>query len=316
MTDLYSQLKQYEKNEATKFPTSGTIVRIDGGTVDVSVKGASTIYRHIKCVGAPSATGQLVLLTWENGVPTAHMTDGSVSSSDIALVRGPQGSTGPQGPEGPAGPQGIQGVQGPAGPKGDTGDTGPQGPAGPTGSVSAASSLGLTELSSKPAAPVAGTLLVYARNDHKVYKQASDGTEQELSAAGHQHKQLIPLPSVTNDATLGAGASGNMKVWSVGFTTGYNVAIPIGGTLKNLYFRVFGTQPATGTLTCEVTINAALTGIKAVVPAGGVTGTFSDLVHTAALAAGDVVYFKVTNASSGTSMGIVSAVVMLEVPTT
>ena len=157
--DLYSQLKQYERGQATKFPTSGTIAGIDGGNVDVSVRGSSSIIRHVKCVGSPTSNGQLVVLTWENGVPTAHITGGGVASTDVALIRGPQGLTGPQGP---AGAQGTQGLQ------------------GPTGSVSAASSIGFTELASKPANPAAGMLSVYAKTDHKVYKLASDGTETEL----------------------------------------------------------------------------------------------------------------------------------------
>ena len=133
MADLYSQLKRYEKNEATKFPTSGSISRIDGGYVDVTVKGSSTILRHVKCVGVARATGQTVLLTWENGTPTAHMTDGSISSTSVALIRGPEGPQGPQGDAGPTGdtgPQGIQGIQGPKGDKGDTGATGSTGAPG------------------------------------------------------------------------------------------------------------------------------------------------------------------------------------------
>jgi hypothetical protein len=189
MQDLYSQLKQYEKNQATKFPTSGTIKRIDGLFVDITVPGSSTIYRNVKCVGTPSSTGQVVVLTWENSIPTAHVTGGAASSTDIALVRGPQGTagptgaTGPTGAQGPAGPTGPQGATGPTGPQGPQGDPGPQGPAG---SVNAASSIGFTELSNAPATPAAGTLSVYAKTDHKVYKKASDGVEKEIGAAGRE----------------------------------------------------------------------------------------------------------------------------------
>jgi hypothetical protein len=47
-----------------------------------------------------------------------HVTGGSASSSEVALVRGPQGS---EGPEGPAGPTGAQGPQGTTGATGSTG---------------------------------------------------------------------------------------------------------------------------------------------------------------------------------------------------
>jgi hypothetical protein len=112
MTDLYTQLKQYEKNEAQKFPTSGTVVGIDGGLVDVQPRGTTTIIRNVRVVGTPSSTGQQVVLTWESGVPTAHVTGGSSSSAATALIRGPQGLQGEQGPAGPAGAQGPQGEPG------------------------------------------------------------------------------------------------------------------------------------------------------------------------------------------------------------
>src|SRR5690242_3696680 len=102
--DLYSQLQQYEKNQATKFPTSGTIVGIDGSFVDVST--GTTILRNVKCVGMPTASGQQVVLSWENSIPTAHLTGGSSGGANVALIRGPQGPEGPQGPTGPTGAQG------------------------------------------------------------------------------------------------------------------------------------------------------------------------------------------------------------------
>ena len=70
---------------------------------------------------------------------------GTLPSSVVTQLRGPQGNTGPQGPIGPTGPAGADGVAGndgatgPAGPQGprgltgNTGSTGSQGPVGPAG---------------------------------------------------------------------------------------------------------------------------------------------------------------------------------------
>lgn len=165
MADLYSQIQEYEKGQATKFPTSGTIHRIDGGFVDVAVRGSSSILRNVRCVGSPSATGQAVILTWENGVPTAHMTDGSIASTPTALVRGPQGPTGPQGPAGPTGP------------------------AGPAGSWQTAAYAEFVEQSSAPAAPPAGSTRLYVKPDHKVYIKPSDNVETAVGVTDHNDLQ-------------------------------------------------------------------------------------------------------------------------------
>lgn len=41
-----------------------------------------------------------------------------------------------------------------------------------------------TRFTTKPSAPPSGTIAVYARDDDKVYKQLSDGTETEMGAGG------------------------------------------------------------------------------------------------------------------------------------
>jgi hypothetical protein len=43
---------------------------------------------------------------------------------------------------------------------------------------------GLLELGSDPATPAAGTLLVYAKTDHKTYQRDSTGTVTDLTATG------------------------------------------------------------------------------------------------------------------------------------
>jgi hypothetical protein len=208
MNDLYSQLQQYEKGQATKFPTSGTIAGIDGGLVDVSI--GTTILRNVKVVGTPSSDGQSVVLTWENGTPTAHVTGSSAPSGGVALIRGPQGAQGEQGLQGPVGAQGpqgiqgIQGIQGEPGPQGEQGlqgeqgeqgiqgiqgiqgvqgQLGPQGEPGiqgPVGNLSAQSPVQLTKLSNTPSNPPAGSLLIYPKTDDRFYQLTPEGVEKEV----------------------------------------------------------------------------------------------------------------------------------------
>ena len=216
MNDLYSQFKRYENSQATKFPTSGTVAAIDGHYVDVLVPGSSTILRNVRVVGTPSAVGQAVVLTWENSLPTAHVTGGVASSSSVALIRGPQGPEGPagaQGPVGAAGPAGPQGIQGPVGPEGPVGPagpegrigpqgvqglvgpegpvglTGPQGPEGPAGSLTTESPVELLGLASTPANPPAGSMRFYPKSDGKFYTLDPSGTEQMIGGdpAGATH---------------------------------------------------------------------------------------------------------------------------------
>jgi hypothetical protein len=183
MNDLYQTLKNYEKRQDTKMPTSGAVQRIDGAFVDVVIRGSSTILRHVRSVGVATSMGQPVTLTWENGTPTAHIT-GSVemTSSTVAVTKGPTGDQGPQGPAGPKGdvgpqgPQGIQGIQGPTGP------AGPQGPQGPAGSLTAQSPVDLKQLADPPAAPSEGYMRFYPKNDGKFYKLSSNGTEEEMGS--------------------------------------------------------------------------------------------------------------------------------------
>jgi hypothetical protein len=229
MNDLYSKLQQYEKGEARKFPTSGTIARIDGTVVDVSI--GTAILRNVRVVGSPSSVGQVVVLTWENGVPTAHMTDGSMPSS-VALIRGPQG------------PQGEQGLTGP---------TGAQGPAGETGSMASSSFGELIEQSSAPAAPGAGSLRFYAKTDHKIYKRQSDGTETEIGTGGGSSFATNETPTglVNGSNTLftfpEAYVPGTLQLFRDGqlLTPGgadYSETNPAAGTVT------FVTAPATGSV--------------------------------------------------------------------
>lgn len=253
MNDLYAQLQQYEKNQATKFPTSGTIAGIDGGLVDVSV--GTTILRNVKVVGAPSSTGQQVVLTWENGTPTAHVTGSSAPSGGVALIRGPQGAQGLQGPAGPVGAQGPQGIQGPQGEKGAQGEQGPQGepgPEGPAGSLLTQSPIELLELANTPPNPPVGSMRLYPKADHKFYQLASDGTEKEVGGASdhtallnigaNSHAQIdTALARLANTSGVNTGdqvnisgkADGALKLWSTDYPDNYYLTASYNG-----YWRI------------------------------------------------------------------------------
>jgi hypothetical protein len=148
MSDLFEALQQHEKNQDTNLPSRGFVRAIDGNRVNVLVRGGSTILRNVRAIGTPSSIGQAVMLTWENGVPTAHIVGGMASAADLVAIS-----------------------------KGGKGDQGEQGPAG---SLTAATEITLTELTETPTPPASGKINVYARDDHKIYKQLPDGTAEEL----------------------------------------------------------------------------------------------------------------------------------------
>ena len=255
MSDLFSQLQQYEKNQATKFPTSGTIVGIDGGFVDISVRGSSTILRNVRCIGTPTTTGQIVVLTWENGVPTAHIQGGSASSLDVAVVRGPQGNTGAQGP---AGPQGAQGLQGPPGEQGEQGLQGPQGeqgrqgPQGPAGSLEADSPITMLELGATPPNPPAGSMSIYPKGDHKFYKLDSSGTEEEIGTGRGS------VSIVTNAVPAGAvNGTNTVFTFAGGYFPNALMLFRDGQLMKPGGEDYTETDPANGTVTF---VTAPVTG--------------------------------------------------------
>jgi hypothetical protein len=69
------------------------------------------------------------------------------------------------------------------------------------------------------------------------------------------------------------------------------------GTLKGLFIRTTGTQP-NSTCVCTVRVNSVDTGITTTVTANAVAGTFSDLTHTATVAANDKISLKCVQGTS------------------
>ena len=148
----------------------------------------------------------------------------------------------------------------------------------------------------------------------------ASGKEYRVNGAQHAHPhthtQVILLGTALEDGTIASGASNTAKPFRSGLGgAGFNVAIPLAGTLKNLYFRTGSTQPASGSLTCTLNVNNSQKTVVATCPAGSAANTFSDTTHTYALSAGDVVWFDLKNNATGTSAQMVSAVIVLEFDT-
>lgn len=82
-------------------------------------------------------------------------------------------------------------------------------------------------------------------------------------------------------------------------------AVPFGCTAQNLYVVTSGTQSSTGPLTVTLRKNAVSTAVAVVVAANAAGGTYSDLSHTAAFAAGDLMSVQVVNLATATSTIVV-----------
>ena len=128
----------------------------------------------------------------------------------------------------------------------------------------------------------------------------------------HAHKQMTFLPATTPDSQVPGSSGVVIKLWAVGFTTGYNVAIPQAGTIKNLFFRVYGAQPGSGSLQCFVFVDGLPSTIVATCPAGGATGVYSDTTHSVQISAGTVLFFYILNNATTPSIGVTSCLLELE----
>ncbi len=143
--DTYSALKQFQRNEDPKRPTSGVVNALRGNLVDVLIRASSTVLKAVKTVGTAQTIGQAVTLTWENGIPTAHILGAMGDNGSLAALA--QGPAGPRGDPGTPGSNGNDGDDGKsayevavengfvgdeaawlASLKGDRGDPGPAGP--------------------------------------------------------------------------------------------------------------------------------------------------------------------------------------------
>lgn len=178
-----------------------------------------------------------------------------------------------------------------------------------------------------PSKPKAGKTSLYVLENGKLYLLNSAGVSVEIvpegitaaqvellySPLGHTHKQKILLGAAGEDGVIAAGGTSTLKPFRSGLAAaGFNVAIPIAGRLKNLYFRTGGAQPGSGSMTCTLNVNNTLRSVVATCPAGSAAGTFSDTVNDFEIAAGDAVWFTLKNNAGANSAPVVSALIELE----
>jgi hypothetical protein len=139
----------------------------------------------------------------------------------------------------------------------------------------------------------------------------------DLTSMNHNHSNtagggpltvgaLSGLPMMSWSANLsGTGITASttvfLKAYSGGTTTTTENtqywSTTHAGTLKGLFIRTTGTQP-NSTCVCTVRVNSVDTGITTTVTANAVAGTFSDLTHTATVAANDKISLKCVQGTS------------------
>ena len=90
-------------------------------------------------------------------------------------------------------------------------------------------------------------------------------------------------------------------------------AVPVAGTLKNLYVKMSGTQSATGTLVITMRNNATSSSVAVTVAnADGASPTKSDNANTLTVAAGDLLAIQLVNNATAASASIVSISFVIE----
>lgn len=80
--------------------------------------------------------------------------------------------------------------------------------------------------------------------------------------------------------------------------------IPKAGTFSRLYLTTSGTQPATGSMVVTARVNGSDQTMTVTIAANATSQTYTDLVHTFNVNAGDLVAFSVVNNASTTSIKI------------
>lgn len=95
--------------------------------------------------------------------------------------------------------------------------------------------------------------------------------------------------------------------------TNRHFAVPVAGTLKNLYVKMSGTQSATGTLVITMRNNATSSSVAVTVAnADGASPTKSDNTNTLAINAGDLLAIQLINNATVASASVVSISFVIE----
>jgi hypothetical protein len=164
-----------------------------------------------------------------------------------------------------------------------------------------------------------GTAAYTASSDYAIAaKGVTNGdTHNHVGGDGAVLYSMLMMPCHGLLGTIAAGGTtyGNPFYYGLGNATGFVVSRA--GALKNLYFKTYDTQSATGSLTATVRLSSSgLTVLVVTVAAGAVAGTYSDTVHTVAVSAGEGIYIEIKNNATATSTRIGPMSFELEVATT
>lgn len=157
-------------------------------------------------------------------------------------------------------------------------------------------------------APTDGqTLLWNAANSRWQPGTVTGGSGTGTTYAGNLNSATLAASATSYAGTSMAsfGGSPNTRNWFV----------PAACTLKNLYVGITGPQPATGTLTFNLLVNAppigninypgSSTGLTVQFAAGAATGTIlSDLTDTYSVPAGSLLVLQAVNAAPGVSANV------------
>jgi hypothetical protein len=129
------------------------------------------------------------------------------------------------------------------------------------------------------------------------------GQTYDINGSPHAHTYTETLGTFLNSGTIPASTTHYTCPWKdVTNTTQNQFPWIEAGTLKNLMYRVSGTQDASGSLVLTLVKNGVDTALTVTVPAGSGVGTYSDTTHTVAIASGDLLMWKIVNNATAASM--------------
>jgi len=143
-----------------------------------------------------------------------------------------------------------------------------------------------------------------------------DGVTSAIQTQLNNKKDTVTYGNVY---AVSVGASTTVYAAVSGLTTfnatesNRHFAVPVAGTLKNLYVKMSGTQSATGTLVITMRNNATSSSVAVTVAnADGASPTKSDNTNTLAIKAGDLLAIQLVNNATATSASVVSISFVIE----
>lgn len=143
-----------------------------------------------------------------------------------------------------------------------------------------------------------------------------DGVTSAIQTQLNNKKDTVTYGNVY---AVTVGASSTVYAAVSGLTTfnatesNRHFAVPVAGTLKNLYVKMSGTQSATGTLVITMRNNASSSAVTVTVSsADGASPTKSDNANTLAVAAGDLLAIQLINNATVASASVVSISFVIE----